>query len=324
LGSSNTRQFLSSFWGNSETCDVYILDNGSTSESVKEISYQGFFEEEKSLWKDIDGISYGEAEPIKVVSLEDFDTYLLGNSVPHGVTLVSSKENLGFASGNNVLIKYLQKHCAYTHYWFINNDTVLDECSVENLKESLAQVSPLDLVGTIVLYYDDPDKVQYYGGSRLYMNKGSVVGLYQNKNMLDIPTITRTPDVLTGSSMVVSRELVDKGIVFNPEYFFYWEDVDLSMRAKNHGGSIVVCNNVKVFHKEKMTIGRKSAKSEMYFTQYSILFQKYHGTIKSLITSFLYHVLRIGKRLVTFKFRHAWGNIKGLFRGILQRKQNLA
>jgi GT2 family glycosyltransferase len=46
---------------------------------------------------------------------------------------------------------------------------------------------------------------------------------------------------------------------FDDGYFFYWEDVELGFRAREHGWALAVADGCRVVHDEGSTLGRWSA-----------------------------------------------------------------
>ncbi len=72
---------------------------------------------------------------------------------------------------------------------------------------------------------------------------------------------------LTGACVAVHEELWLKVGGFDEAFFLYWEDVDLSLRAEDAGGRLVVRSDLSVVHDEGGTQGtqRGRAKSNAYY-----------------------------------------------------------
>lgn len=74
---------------------------------------------------------------------------------------------------------------------------------------------------------------------------------------------------LSGACLWITREVWDLSGGFDHEYFLYWEDVDLSRRVVERGGSLLVVEEATAMHDEGGTHrGRRQrpeAKSELYY-----------------------------------------------------------
>jgi N-acetylglucosaminyl-diphospho-decaprenol L-rhamnosyltransferase len=77
-----------------------------------------------------------------------------------------------------------------------------------------------------------------------------------------------SPRWLSGACLAVSASLWRDLGGFAPGYFMYWEDVDLSFRAQQAGGSLVLAEDIRVEHDAGGTQGGSTAKSWL-FTYYN-------------------------------------------------------
>lgn len=77
-----------------------------------------------------------------------------------------------------------------------------------------------------------------------------------------------SPRWLSGACLAISSALWLKLGGFAPGYFMYWEDVDLSYRAQQTGGSLLLADDIRVEHDAGGTQGGSTAKSWL-FTYYN-------------------------------------------------------
>jgi GT2 family glycosyltransferase len=56
------------------------------------------------------------------------------------------------------------------------------------------------------------------------------------------------PDWVSGSIMMIQKEIFDSLKGFDEDFWMYYEDVDLCRRARNAGGKIAFCNDITVEH----------------------------------------------------------------------------
>lgn len=165
-----------------------------------------------------------------------------------GLTILETGENLGFAGGNNAGIRHALDHLAAEYVWLLNNDTVVEPDTMA-LALSAIQAHPrLAVAGTRIVNHDDVTILQEWGGKRM--------GLWTG-----IPwpaSRRRPPNFISGACMFLSGKALRQCGLFDPAYFFYMEDVDLSFRLTGHGWGMTVAGNAAVRHKGSASAGDKS------------------------------------------------------------------
>ncbi|HEY3339509.1 MAG TPA: glycosyltransferase family 2 protein [Propionicimonas sp.] len=77
-----------------------------------------------------------------------------------------------------------------------------------------------------------------------------------------------SPRWLSGACLAVSASLWQRLDGFAPGYFMYWEDVDLSFRAQQAGGTLLLADDLVVEHDAGGTQGASAGKS-LLFTYYN-------------------------------------------------------
>lgn len=77
-----------------------------------------------------------------------------------------------------------------------------------------------------------------------------------------------SPRWLSGACLAVSASLWQQLGGFAPGYFMYWEDVDLSFRTQQSGGTLLLAEDIGVEHDAGGTQGGSTAKSWL-FTYYN-------------------------------------------------------
>jgi hypothetical protein len=184
------------------------------------------------------------------------------------IDLIVNSKNLGFSGGNNVGITYaLRNHADYVI--ILNNDTVVEKESIKKLVE-YAKANPK--VGAISpkIYFEkgfefhkgrynkeDLGKVIWYAGGTIDWNnvQGSTKRVDEvDKGGHEEPQDT---DFATGTCMLLARQAIEKGGMFDEKYFMYYEDTDLSLRIKNRGLKVVYFPKSIIWHKvaQSSTIG---------------------------------------------------------------------
>lgn len=163
------------------------------------------------------------------------------------VHLVDSGENLGFAGGNNVGIRYARERgCDYI--WLLNNDTVVDPDALSALVRAARSDASIGIWGSKIYYHSQPD-VLWYAGATIDPKIGWTHQLGQGEcDEGQYDTVRRT-EYVTGCSLLVSTKVIDAIGLMDESYFLYWEEVDWCYRALRHGWESAVEPASVLWHK---------------------------------------------------------------------------
>lgn len=209
--------------------------------------------------------------PRKVIVVDngsiDGSQAMLKSKYP-GVQLIQNQDNVGFAVANNQgAAEALLAGCDWV--LFLNNDTVVDQCALEAMMNAAAAasariVNPLitDLEGNI-----------WFGGSRLSF-LGEIHHVHTappNGCLLDIPAAT-------GCALLTDAEVIAQFGPFDPRYFIYFEDSDLSLKIKQAGGRIVLEPRARIEHRISSDSTKNAPTGFFYYlnTRNQLLFAHEH------------------------------------------------
>jgi len=207
---------------------------------------------------------------------------LQGANTP--LVIVKTGANLGFSGGNNVGLRYALARNDCTHIWMLNNDTVIDSNALTALVQRMADRPDAGICGSTVLYYSAPDSIQTLGGSQYnrWLATARLIGNHQNKTVpIDTATVESKISFIVGASMFVSLELFKTVGLLNEEFFLYYEEIDLAVRAQNKF-NLTYSQSSYVYHKGGASIGtgystnNRSALSDYYSIRNRILFTRCH------------------------------------------------
>lgn len=183
---------------------------------------------------------------------------------------LSTKENLGFAAGNNLAIK--QSRARYV--MLLNSDTQLTEESrldelikyLDKHKET-AVISPrLELVdGSIdpASHRGEPTpwaSLTYFSGLENLLPDRPLFAQYHQlyKSLNQIHNI----DACSGAAMLVRATAIDKVGLLDERFFMYAEDLDWCRRFRLSGYNIIYYPEVKIIH-HKYKSGLKSSSQNL-------------------------------------------------------------
>jgi len=165
------------------------------------------------------------------------------------IKIIYNKENLGFAGGNNVGIKYaLEKRADYI--LLLNNDTLVKQDFLTKLVEAGESNKDFGLLGPKIYFAGQKEKIWFAGGQVNWLyNKGIMKGYNEiDKGQYDLPAIQET-EYITGCCLLIKRATIEKIGLMPEDYFLYYEDTDWSLAAQGVGFKCVFVPRAKIWHK---------------------------------------------------------------------------
>jgi GT2 family glycosyltransferase len=196
--------------------------------------------------------------------------------------LIKCKENLGFAGGNNVGIKYSLEEKA-DYILLINNDTIVNPDFLEILVSKYESEKQAGIVAPRINYYDEPQKIWTDGG-KISQIRGSGFA-YSDKMETEVNSSDKEVSFVSGCCMLIKREVLLNVGLFDENFFLYNEDTDFCKRILNAGYKIFVTPRSKIFHKVNSSTKEKFSLLPLFYTTRNRLyFAKKHFPEKWFFT----------------------------------------
>ena len=197
----------------------------------------------------------------------DNSIQVIRNSFPN-VIMIENKENLGYAGGNNVGMRYAMDTDA-KFFWLLNNDTVVAPDSLSELILADDKSPGCGLLSPVIYFYDEPEMVQFCGSildwrKKDFIHFRDVMSLKNNASAKDL--------VLWGTALFISRKVVMAAGYLNENYFSYHEDLEYSVRAINSGFTNMVVSTAKIYHKEARSSGGRESPLHCYYMTRNIYY----------------------------------------------------
>lgn len=177
----------------------------------------------------------------------------------HGWTIVSLPSNTGFGHGVNVGVEAAMA-AGCTAILVLNPDARIGRESLELLATSVS-VDPTLMVAPVVR---DPSGRIWFGGADVLLDDGRMSNPRRRPEREGRPY----SEWISGACFAIGTDLWKKSGGFDPDYFLYWEDVDLSLRVQRAGGHLAVEQDAEAIHDEGGTHTQRlrwRAKSETYY-----------------------------------------------------------
>ena len=204
--------------------------------------------------------SYPDLALIVVDNSSDESLMTELKSLEDRCTYRATGENLGYAGGNNVGIEMALSMGA-DYVLVLNNDTTVDGKAVESLVRAAEESE--HRIGALfpkVLQDDGPSaggRLRWDGWTDHIMDDGN---LPVNRSGLFGPI-----DWVPGIAIFFPRKSLEDVGPFNHRLFFYYEDVEWSLRARAKGYLLFCCPHALVLHEHSKTFDRSSAEFRTYY-----------------------------------------------------------
>ncbi len=200
--------------------------------------------------------------------------------------LIESKENLGFAQGNNLAVPL----CVGEYVLLLNPDTVVKPNALQDLIDFLDVTPDAGAAGSRLLNPDESLQPSCHPRPQLgrelwrLMHFDSIkpYGRYDMTSW-DMSK-NREVDVLMGASLMVRKSILDQIGFLDGDYFMYSEEVDLCFRLQKAGWKLYYVPSSKVIH-----LGGQSSKQvamDMFLQLYLgklKYFRKHYGPFAGFI-----------------------------------------
>lgn len=229
------------------------------------------------------------------------------------IKVIRSRQNLGFAGGNNLGIKEAKGK----YILLINNDTFFKEFNIDALIERLESSERIGLVCPKLRFAWRNNPIQFAGYTPLspITVRNQAIGFgEEDHGQYDTPH--KTP-YAHGAAMLIKRDAIDR-VGLMPECFFlYYEELDWSMMFTRAGYEIWYDPACTVYHKESQTTGQNSPLRTYYITRNRLLLVKrnYKGINKYL--SYIYLIGIVGLRdILKYTFTQQPGLLKAVLKGL--------
>lgn len=206
------------------------------------------------------------------------------------IHLLLNPKNLGFSAGINVGIRYALKNKT-DFVLLLNNDVLVDVMMLTHLVNAMA--SDIGAASPLIYYLDEPNKIWSDGFFRdkLFLE---MKGGRRNQVEFNSKDAPFDVDYLLGCAILIDTAIFDQVGLFDERYFFYYEDLDLSLRIKQFGYRLITVPQSKMWHKVSGTAGAGSTFRTYHMAKGSVIFSRKHASGLQKVAVFF---LRLGSTL---------------------------
>jgi len=210
----------------------------------------------------------------------------------HEISLLTNVSNLGFAAGANIGIQYaLQNQARFI--LLSNNDVIVApdmlDYLVAAMQEGVAAVAPL------IYYFDDPHRVWSAGFMRhpitwaMHNGARGVLDEGQWQEPFEV-------DYLLGCALLLDSNALNSIGCLDENYFFYYEDLDISFKLQQAGMCLKTVPKAKLWHKVSVSAGKNTPFRVYQMARSSVFFFGSHALGCKKLIFFLF---RLGSAIRT-------------------------
>ena len=175
------------------------------------------------------------------------------------IKVIKTKENKGYAAGNNFGIRYLIKNYKVDYIIISNPDIILKDSDIKTLQNDLKENNDIHLIAPNIKELNSIKR-----GWKLTKFKNDLLSNinYFHKYSRDFykaeeynQKLTKV-DVVSGCFFMIRKDVFEKVDFFDENTFLYYEEDILGKKLKDNGYNSYIDNNVVVTHDLSVSIDK--------------------------------------------------------------------
>jgi hypothetical protein len=254
----------------------------------------------RSLRETVDSLLASDYPNLDILVVDNASTDNSTEGLPAAAGLLKLQDNTGYGEALNRGISFMEeknREKPARFFLALNNDIRLETDTISGLVSISLKNGP-GIYGPSIVRMDDPEILEAAWGILTWSH---VLTRLEGENAPAASppwNIFRKNVLLLGSVMLIHRDIFKAGILFDPLFFMYHEEVDFIYRAQQKGFPACYCPSVRARHYIGRGTKRNPLKKIYWTRRNSIYFLRKHGAgpakwIKCLGTmsfSFLYNL----------------------------------
>lgn len=228
--------------------------------------------------------------------------------------VIETGENLGYAGGNNVGLRYALAQGA-DYVLLLNNDTEVAPDMLRRLVEAAEGAPGVGVAGPTICYHDRPEIIWSAGGG-IDRRRGRtwMIGLDEPDDGR-FGAEPREVDFVTGCAMLVRAAALREAGLLDERFFMYYEEVEWCARIRRAGYRIIHVPTAKMWHKIFPQAQSDSALVHYYMSRNRLLFLRLTG---AGVRSWLLTLAEDLRTMLAWSLRPRWRHKGPQRRAMLQ------
>ena len=257
--------------------------------SIVILNYNGLkYLKEKMLKECLDSVLKSNYPNLEIIFVDngsiDGSADYVAKNFPE-IKIIRNEINLGFSEGFNTGIRASKgKYIA-----LVSNDMTVDPNWLSPIIKIMELDKEVGLAGFKRLVWGTRDVIDGIGGDLYLCGRVKVIGRGEiDRGQYD--TIIEDLDYI-GGAMVLRRETLAKSGIFDPDFFIFFEDIDLCYRIRKNGYKVIYVPCSIIYHKGQSTINQLE-KDQVGYLEYMANRSRIRGailhfTLPRLLSTFL-------------------------------------
>lgn len=180
-----------------------------------------------------------------------------------GIHMIASESNGGYAAGNNQGIRHALAGDVDS-ILILNNDLTLDSGCIGALCRALNANPSWGIAAPLSLLPGDDQIVDFFTGEVL-LEHAALRAPGRDEPRGDRFREPAETGYVTGSAMLIRRDVFERAGLLDERYFLVWEDVEFSLRVRKAGYVLGVTPDAVVQHARSASFGDEASPLQRYF-----------------------------------------------------------
>ena len=144
----------------------------------------------------------------------------------------------------------------------LNNDTAIDKDALAEMVKLGKSNKKVGIVGSKILYYDEPNIVQTLGGTEhiTWKTTGEFICSFK-KDRIEFNRNFEIKGYIYGASLLIKKNVIKTIGLFDENYFITMEEADLCYRACKNNWTLFYSGKSKIWHKVSASIQKSIIKN---------------------------------------------------------------
>jgi GT2 family glycosyltransferase len=193
------------------------------------------------------------------------------------VHLLENEINLGFAKANNQAIQL----CQGEYILLLNSDAFLQENVVAQLMQAARDNPNAGILGARLVYPDGRPQLSHGPLPTLRSELASLLGLDKHWGKNEVNRYSQDvvqTGYVNGACLLIRRDLLDQIGLFDEQFFFFSEEIDLCYRAHQAGWHVLHVPAAEVVHVGGGSTVSSASRTLLLYRGKLLYFKKHHGS----------------------------------------------
>lgn len=187
--------------------------------------------------------------------------------------ILETQKNIGFGRAHNAGFERSQGE----YILFLNPDTRILPGALQALLDVFAKDEKVGIVGPILVDSAGNVQLDCFGDRHTPLSTIKKKIFKRNGRQARGGGEIFETDWISGGAMLARRNVLEEMGGFDENFFMYFEDVDLCLRAKKLGSKIMVNPKARVLHESGKSFASEREKKKHYYASQDYYLRKHFG-----------------------------------------------